>query len=113
MTKTRSQLVDRALQKLKVVGAGQPASAADTALVDGLVDPVMTELQQSEIYAWGNQDEIDDAAFEHIAELLASAAASDFGKTGLSSEERWVVERRLRRLSPYVLSGQPQVTEYF
>lgn len=113
MSKTRTELVVRALEKLRVVGAGQTAAARDTAFVSNLVIPVLEDLRDSQVYAWGDTDEIDDAAFEHIADLLADAAAVDFGKPRLGMDERLVIEGRLRRLAPYNLSGQRLQTEYF
>lgn len=113
MSKTRTELVVRALEKLKVVGAGQMATARDTAFVDNLVIPVLEDLRESQVYAWGDTDQIDDAAFEHIADLLADAAASDFVKARMGAGDRQVIEARLRRLSPYGLSGQRLQVEYF
>lgn len=112
MTKTREQLVSRALQKLKVVGTGQTASAEDTQLVDDEIEPVMADLAARGIWTWGDPDEIDDAAFVHLADIIANSVAGDFG---MQQDEtvRLSAERRLRQLETSILSGQPQTTEYF
>ncbi len=112
MTKTREDLVTRALSKLGAIGAGQTPSAEDAAVVDGVVEPVMDDLASRGIYSWGDPDELDDDAFEHLAQVLSVAVARDFG---LPSDEmaRLAAESRLRQLNPTVLSGQPQTTEYY
>lgn len=112
MTKTREQLVSRALQKIRVVGSGQTASAEDTQLVDGIVEPLMQDLAARNIFHWGDEDELPDEAFEHLADLLGNAAAPDFGKASDDAARR-SAEGRLRLLEPVTLSGQVLNTEYF
>ncbi len=110
---TREQLVARALEKLKVVGAGQTASTAVTQRVNAVVKPVMSSLAVREIFAWGDEDELPDEAFEHLADCVAHAAAGDFGKVYGTREDRLAFERDLRALNLYALSGQRQTAEYF
>jgi hypothetical protein len=110
--KTRAQLVARALEKLKVVGSGQTASAEDTLLVDKVIDPLMSDLMARGIFSWGDEDELPEEAFEHLSELLANATAGDFGK---SSDEgrRQMAEGRLKLTEGVSVSHQPLRTEYF
>jgi hypothetical protein len=110
--KTREELVNRALEELGVVGAGQTAAAEDYAVVDDAVEPVMSDLATRDVWVWGDPDEYDEDAFEHLAVLLANAKARPFGKEP-SEEIRIMAERRLRQLAPYVLSGQAQIVDYF
>lgn len=110
--KSREELVNRALEELGVVGAGQTASAEDYAVIDAAVEPVMSDLATRDIWVWGDPDEYDEDAFEHLAVLLANAKARPFGKQP-SEETRIMAERRLRQLSLYDLSGQAQRVEYF
>lgn len=112
MTQTRERLVARALEKLKVVGSGQTASAEDTQFVDEVVEPMMADLGARNIFAWGNEDELPDDAFEHLAGLLANSCAEDFGKVN-DENKRVLLETRLRMINPISLSGQPQKVEYF
>lgn len=115
--KTREQLVERALKKLKVIGAGQTATAAVTQSVDDMVDPMMADLGTRGIYAWGDEDEIADDAFEHLAVCLACVSGGDFGKSTVDDEpmdaRRVKAETRLRLLNPLGMSYQPLQTEYF
>ncbi len=112
MTKTRDELIERALNKLGAIGAGQSPAAEDATLVGDAVDPIMSDLASRGIYSWGDPNALDDDAFEHLAEVLAVAVARDFGKEA-DETKRLMAESRLRQLTPIVLSGQPQVTEYF
>lgn len=112
MTKTRTELVTHALERLRVVGSGQTASAEDTQLVDKVVDPLMSDLASRDIFQWGDPDELPDDAFEHLAELLANATAEDFGKP-VSEDRRLMAEARLRLIQGVALSGQPVKSEYF
>lgn len=109
---SRQQLILRALQKNGVVGAGQTASAEDVALVDVVIDPTMSDLATRDIWVWGAPDEFDDDASEHLAGILANATATDFGKSFDPALQEYL-EKRLRRLSLYTLSGQPQRVDYF
>lgn len=112
MAKTRAQLVARALAKNKVVGAGQSASAEVTQRVDDVVEPLMEDLSERGIFSWGNEDEIPESAFEHLAGLLADATADDFGKEQ-NEQKRNVLEARLRLLNTTELSGQVLKTEFY
>jgi hypothetical protein len=112
MSKTRAQLVARALHKLGVIGAGQAPSAEDAALVDTEIGPVMADLAVRNVYQWGDEDEIDDAAFVHLADVVANSVAPDFGQPQ-DEVKRISAENRLRLLDPQMLSGQPVKVEYF
>ncbi len=112
MTKTREDLIARALHKLGAVSAGQAPAAEDAQLLDDEIEPVMADLMARGVYAWGDPEVIEDDAFVHLADILANSVARDFGKPQ-DDAMRLAAERRLRQLEAVVLSGQPQVTEYF
>jgi len=112
MTKTREDLIARALKKLGAVGAGQSPAPEDTQEVDGSIEPILSDLAQRNVYVWGDPDQVEDEAFEHLAEILANANARIFGKEP-DENVRLLAERRLRNLNLAVLSGQPQTTEYY
>jgi len=112
VTKTREELVARALKKLKVVGAGQTASSAVTQSVDQMVGPIMSDLSVRGVFSWGDEDELPDEAFEHLAGILANAAAPDFGKQA-DEQLRILLESRLRLLNGAVYSGQTLKTTYY
>ena len=112
MTKTREELVERALRKLGALPAGQSAAPEDASLVDDEIDPLMQDLSQRGIYQWGDPDEIDDAAFIHLADILANSVARVFG---VQQDEglRISAENRLRLLDTQMLSGQPLKVDYY
>lgn len=112
MTRTREQLVARALNRLGVVGSGQAPQAEDAKVVNDAVEPVLADLATRDIWQWGDPDALDDDAFEHLAKLLANAVARNFGAQE-DEQQRMLAESRLRELKPIFLSGQPQQTEYF
>lgn len=110
--KTREELVNRALQKLKVLAAGQTPSAEDYAVVDNDLEPVLGDLSAREIYPFGDPDNIEDEAFVHLADILANSVAADFGREQ-SETVRIMAENRLRVLNREILSGQTLKVDYF
>lgn len=112
MTKTRQDLVNRALRMLGALPTGQAAAPEDYQTVNGTLESVMSDLATRDIWQWGDPDQIDEDAFEHLAGIMKQANARDFG---LEPEEqvRLLLESRLRQLNLTFLSGQPQTTEYF
>lgn len=111
MSRTREQLIARALNKLGAVGAGQSPEAEDSALIDDALDSVVADLTARGIYSWADPDEIEDAAYEHLAQIVAVACARDFGKEP-DEGVRQVSEARLRQINPVTLSGRPQPAEF-
>ena len=112
MSKSRQQLITRALQKLKVLAAGQQPSAEDAKVVDDEIVPVLSDLSKRNIYPFGDPDNIEDDAFVHLADILANSVAADFGQQQ-SEEIRLMAESRLRVLGAETLSGQPLQIDYF
>lgn len=110
--KTREELVNRALQKLKVLAAGQTPAAEDYAVVDNDLEPVLSDLSAREIYPFGDPDNIEDEAFVHLADILANSVAADFGREP-SETVRIMAENRLRVLNREILSGQTLKVDYF
>lgn len=118
MTQTREDLVNRALAKLKVVAAGQQPSAEDAQVVDDAVEPMLEELSELNIYAYGDPDQIEGACFESLAGILAVRMSGDFGGAQVhpnipNDKYQGKCENRLREIGAETLSGQPLKTEYF
>lgn len=112
MTKSREDLVNQALDNLGALPSNGAAEAEDYDAVDSAVETVMSDLASRGIWQWGDPDQIDEDAFEHLAGLLAQARADRFGKAP-DEGKRLLLESRLRQLSPTFLSGQPQQVDYF
>lgn len=84
-TKTRQELVLEALDQLGLLVPGQAPSAANVNKMDGLVDPVIEELQALDIYyvqdageAGPAGGEIESSAFLSVAAYLANASTAKF-----------------------------------
>lgn len=112
MTKSRQDLIERALEELGVIASGQDASAEDVAVIENEIDPVMSDLATRDIWQWGDSDEFDEDAFIHLAKLVAYSKARVFGVVP-DETARLMGERRLRELNVTTLSGQRQTAEYY
>jgi hypothetical protein len=114
MSYTRLQLANRALEKLTVVGTGQSPEAEDTAKINAII-PAMSAFLESTvppIYSIADLAEIDDAAFEWLAEYLAYMGATDFGKP-MDEAQRQRAEFMLRLITSSGPSYQVMTAEYF
>ena len=111
-TKTRDELVNRALGRLGIVGAGQTASDEDYDVVDGLVDFVVFDLAARKVYAIADEDAIPSEAVEYVAALLAQAAASDFLKPVNPQIIEWA-EAKLRQISASEPTYEYQRATYY
>lgn len=78
MVKTRADLVQRALEILQSVDAGQPPAAEDFEVVDRQVDSLLASLAGRGIITITNPQDIPLAVFEHVAVLLADFVKLDF-----------------------------------
>lgn len=101
-TKDRDELVQRAAQKLGIVGSGQSLEAEDGALIDDAVDALLSDLAARGVVYVADDEEIDAALFEYLAMLLANAVAEDFGKP-MDAGKISFAEGRLRTIA----SGGP------
>lgn len=114
MAYSREQLVLGALKELGVVGAGQTASAEDAQTIDERINAVMADLAKRNVWVWGDPDQIDDAAYNHLVTILANSVgiARQFG---LPSDDtvRIYAETRLKELRAVQDAGDPIVAEYF
>jgi hypothetical protein len=112
MAQTRINLVNRAIAKLQRSGDGLIADSADFDVMDGYVDAVVAQLEEDEFYSVPDIDDIDLAAFEWIADVLAQAAALEF-RVVPNPAIREYAEKRLARLTASRPSEQPLVVDYF
>lgn len=111
-TKTRDQLVDDALRKLMVVGAGQSPDSEDQELVDGKVDALIDQLQADQLCQITDDEAIPGELFDPISALLANLCAPDFGKA-FSPEVVAYYERRIKATMATGPTFQAAESEYF
>ena len=79
--KTREDLIARVLKNLGVLAAGQAPSDEDRAEIDDLIEPVCAKLLDDGV-AKLTGDEIEDAAYLPLADIVAEAALVPFGISG-------------------------------
>lgn len=79
--RNRSELIHQAAKRLGILAAGQSLAADDYGDIDALLEPLVEELAARRIFALGDTEAIEDAAFLSLADLLALKAAPSFGLT--------------------------------
>lgn len=77
--KTRTNLIHRALRNLGVLPAGQTPSDEEYDSVDTIIDSIVDELTQRDVYFLQDADAIPDEAFLPLGHILASACRAEFG----------------------------------
>lgn len=93
-TKTRAELIQSALEEIKVLAAGQSPSAEDSDKVERALEPMLAELAAREIVYIADSDEIPLAVFGPLSRRLGAEIAGAFGATGPSIEdEEWRLSR--------------------
>ena len=80
MAKTSTNLSNRALEKLLVVGLGQSPDAEDTAKALDKYEGFKAAIEVEEVYTIADDTDIDIAAYEWLALYFAYFLANDFGK---------------------------------
>lgn len=97
-TRSRRQLVERALRVLNVVPAGQTPDEDDYAVVDEFVEPLLARLDGESITTIPDANAIPAAQFLDVAILLADVAKADFGLAALPQDDPTKSEMRLRTI---------------
>lgn len=112
LTKTRSQLKERAAKDLGIIEPGETLSAEDEETFDGLVDPLIAQLSSDSIVYISDDEAIEVKYFLPLARLLANMAGPDFGSP-INEGAKYQDEQTLRRLSSAKPSYETLRTEYF
>jgi len=100
ITKTRTQLVREAADKLGIVGTGQPLEPEYATKIDQRVDPLLLQLSMDAICEVANDEFIPSEWFDSIAGLLANVCAPDAGKMFMPDVKAYY-ETALRRLTSH------------
>lgn len=112
ITKTRAELVTRALRKLLVVGSGQSPEDEDTELVDEVVDATLADLASRRVVYIANEDAIDVAVFEWVADILSDNVAQDFGKSRNPAMVEYA-EAKLKAITATTPTREVLAVDYF
>lgn len=94
LTKTRAELIQAALEELKVLAAGQSPSAEDSDKAERALEPLLAELAAREIVYVPSSDEIPLYVFGPLVRRLAGEIAGAFETSGPDIEaEEWRLMR--------------------
>ena len=111
-TKTRTQLIREAAEKLNIVGTGQVLEAEYSQRFDDSIDPLFMQLAKDGICEVVNDELIPSEWFDALAGLLGNICAPLGGK-GYDPRIKDFYEMQLRRLTSSLPSYGVQEVEYF
>ncbi|MDQ8730507.1 hypothetical protein [Bradyrhizobium sp. LHD-71] len=112
ITKTRTDLIERAATELGVLPSGQSLSDEDEATIDNLLDPLIRQLALDDVVDIGDSDAIQSEYFLALARLLANEAAPSFGQQR-SEQMRAENEALLRRMAATKSTREPLKAVYY
>lgn len=112
ITKTRSELKERAAKLLAIIEPGEALSAEDDETFDDLIDPLVAQLAADKIVYIQNIEEIELEVFMPLARLLANVAGPDFGSP-INEGAKLEDEKTLRRLTSNVPTFEPLKVDFF
>jgi hypothetical protein len=82
MTKTQTDLVNRALEELGVVAAGQTPSDEDVEGVRARVATMLEDLSERDIIYIEDSNEIPNEMFDDLGIILADRCKAKYGQAG-------------------------------
>jgi hypothetical protein len=112
VTKTRTELIREAADKLNIVGTGQVLEDEYAEKLDNAIDPMLAQLATDGICTVINDQQIPSEWFDALAGLLANVCAAVGGK-GSDPRIKEYYEMQLRRLTSTGPSSARQEAEYF
>ena len=112
ITKTRTDLIERAASELGVLPSGQPLSDEDAATLGALVDPLLQQLALDDVAEVADSDAVPAEFFLPLARLLANEASPSFG-AAYSLDAKLENERQLRRLTATRPTRERQKATYY
>ena len=112
LSKTRSQLIERAAKDLGIIEPGETLSTEDRDTFDGLVDPLIAQLSAESIVTIQDDEQIENEYFLPLARMLANIAGPDFGSP-INEAAKMQDERILRKLSGAKASTETLKAKYF
>lgn len=112
ITKTRTELVREAADKLNIVGTGQALEAEYSEKLDNNVDPLFMQLAADGICSIVNDNFIPSEWFDALSGLLANVCAPLGGKN-FDPRIKEYYEMQLKRTTSSRPSYAVMDTEYF
>lgn len=112
MSKTRVEIQFKTLAILVGGIIGDAPSAEDAATIDGYIDAEVARLSADGTVYIDDPDALPDELFTLFCQLVANAAADEFG--GKSDEaKRMLIANAMRRTVRQTPGYGPQAVEYF
>jgi hypothetical protein len=112
MSKTRDQIQFKTLSILNGGLVGDAPSAEDVECIDGYIDSEVARLSADGTIYIDDPDELPDELFTLFCQLVANAAADEYG--GTSDEgKRMSISNALRRTVRQTPGYGPQQVEWF
>lgn len=112
VTKTRTDLIERAATELGALTSGETLSDEDSATIGNLVDPLVLQLSFDGVVDVADTEAIPSEWFLPLAKLLANVAAPSFGQQE-SPDVKMMQERVLRKLTAAPATYEPLKAQYF
>lgn len=112
ITKTRTDLIERAATELGVLPSGQPLSDEDSATIGNLLDPLTRQLSLDGVADIADSNAIPSEYFLPLARLLANEASPSFG-IAFSRDAKLENEQQLRRLTATRPTRETLKTAYY
>lgn len=111
---TVSDLRDKVLKKLAILGNGQTASADDAQIVEDAINELHEELEERGLAYWGSVTDMTNAVIPHFVYMVLPRVSEEFEKYEQLQElkaER--SEQMIVKLASYGISGEPVEADYF
>jgi len=112
VTKTRTDLIERAATELGALPSGETLSDEDSATLDNLVDPLVQQLSLDGVVDVSDTEAIPSEWFLSLARLLANEAAPSFGQQ-TSRDVRIENEGKLRKITATSPTFEPLKATYY
>lgn len=111
-SKTRDQLIQRALKEIGALLPGEAPAAEDYATINDCIDPLIAQLDADTIILIQDPDAIDLNVFLPLARLLANVAGPEFGAP-INDNAKVRDEAILRRISSSKPTYLPLRVDYY
>ena len=112
MPRSRADLRFKALAIITGGDVGQVPSDEDATALDAYIDDEVAELQTKNIVYISDLDSIENEIFATLAQLVANAAADEFGGKSDPQKKRYY-ENEMRVIVRQTVAYGPQETSYF
>jgi hypothetical protein len=112
MSRSRADLRFKALSIIVGGDVGQAPSNEDATALDAYIDDEVAELQAKSIVYISDLDAIENEIFGTLAQLVANAAADEFGGRS-DPQKKLYYENQMRNITRQTPGYGPQETSYF